>query len=201
MIPQAEKIIERAQSGEKVSAGERRHAVAYVMAGGAIGLEKTTNEELATLFSVSERQIRNDKKNIREEKAASITEDDISLVIADIYMTLERQMRDLERSKKACKVGSATYLRHCQVIHELQLKSVAALQELGYYPKNLGQMTVNKYDYVAVITPDGRLESRPANLLIEAPEEETPVIQEAEFEVITPVESEQIAMFTDNPGI
>jgi hypothetical protein len=34
---------------------------------------------------------------------------------------------------------------------ELRFKCVKALQDLGYYPKNLGNMTVQKFDFKAIV--------------------------------------------------
>ncbi len=120
-----------------------------------------STEELANLFKVSDRQIRADKKVIREEKARTIKDDDIGLVIADIALTLDKQMRDLEKSKAKCTLGTVAYLRHCTAIHEVQLKTVSALQDLGYYPKNLGTMTVDKWEYKATVSRDGSILTRP----------------------------------------
>lgn len=163
-IPHAEKLIEQAQGGVRLSAKDRKYCLAFLSATKA----DMNNNELAALFQVSERQIRFDYKAIREEKAREITQEDISLIIADIAMTLERQMRDLEKSKNKCKAGSVAYLRHCTAIHDMQLKTVSALQDLGYYPKNLGNMTIDKYEYKSIITKDGAVDTRPMILDIDS---------------------------------
>lgn len=175
-IPHAEKLIEKAQKGERLDSKERRHCLAFLMA--TSQMEST--EQLATLFQVSDRLIRADKKYIREEKARTIKDDDIALVIADIAMTLERQMRDLERSKHHCKPGTVAYLRHCTAIHEVQLKTVSALQDLGYYPKNLGLMTVEKWDYKATVSRDGTIQTRPTDFALD----ESRNILDAEYEEV-----------------
>lgn len=177
-IPHAEKLVERAQSGERLTSKERRHCVAYLMA----TQPEQTNTAIGELFQVSERQIRTDKRVVREERAKLIKEDDIGLVVADIAMTLDRQMRDVESSKKKCRVGSRDYVLHCTTIHDIQLKTVKALQDLGYYPKNLGNMTVEKYEYKAFVTKDNRVDTRPLNMIIEDGLE----VQEADFEDVTP---------------
>lgn len=174
-IPHAEKLIQRAQGGERLNTKDRRHALAFLIATQAA----MTNSELGTLFQVSERQIRFDTKYIREEKARLLSEDDIKLVVADIAMTLERQMHDLEKSKLKCKVGTPAFLQHCKAIHEIQLKTVEALQNLGYYPKNLGSMVVEKFEYQAIVTRDGSVANRPVDMQIGDGH-----VQEAEFEVV-----------------
>jgi NACalpha-BTF3-like transcription factor len=176
MIPHAEKLIEKAQKGEKLTTAERRHCVAFLMA-----TERPTNSNMGNLFKVSERQIRLDKEHIRKERAKEITEEDISLVISDIAMVFETQIRDIERSKKKCKMGGRAYLEHCKTIFKSQLEKVKALQDLGYYPKNLGQMTVEKYEYKAIVSKDGSVETRPTELTFEDVEvvEQQPAEQKA----------------------
>jgi predicted transcriptional regulator len=159
-IPVAQKLLETAQSGErKLTTSERRHVVAYLMA----TQPDVTNVELAETFGVTERTLRMDKQHIREEKARFIKEDDIGLVIADIALDFERQVRDIERSKAKAKLGSDTFLKHCTSAMELRLKMVKSLQDIGYLPKNLGNMTVESYEYKAVVHRDGSVETRPLN--------------------------------------
>ncbi len=74
-------------------------------------------------------------------------------MIADIALAYERQLRDIEKSKSKAKPGSAVFLKHRTDAMELQLKCVKALQDLGYYPKNLGNMTVQKFDFKATVNP------------------------------------------------
>lgn len=154
MIPHAEKLLERAQHGEKLTAPERRHCITFLMA-----TMPQTNDEMAEMFQVCDRQIRDDKKWIREEKVKTIKEDDIGLVIADIAMSYEKQVNDLERSKKQCKMGTPAYVGHCRAIFDCRMKMVEALQNLGYYPKNLGNMTTQKFIYKATVSVDGAVDT------------------------------------------
>lgn len=171
-LSEAEKIIGRAQKGEAIPAKERRHVVGYWM-GTAPDM---TNQQIADVFHVTEGQIRLDKKVIREDKAKLLKEDDIGLIIADIVMTFDRQVRDIETSKVKCGVGTRSYLEHCKSIFKLQLEMVRALQDLGYYPKNLGNMTIDKYEYKAIVMKDGSVDTRRIDM------REPLGIQEAEFE-------------------
>jgi hypothetical protein len=151
--PTAQDMIQRARNGEKLTTRERRHVITWLQAtsGDDTTSISMTNQQLGDLFGVTERTIRQDKQAFRKEKAKFIREDDISLIIADIALDFERQSRDIERSKKAAKEGSMTYLRHCTDALLLRVKMVNALQDLGYYPKNLGQLTVNKWDFEAKV--------------------------------------------------
>jgi hypothetical protein len=119
---------------------------------------------MAEVFKVSERMIRLDKKYLREEKAKLIKEDDPGLVVADIVLSYENQVADIEKSKGKCKIGSRDYLEHCKAIFNMRREMVKALQELGYYPKNLGNMTVEKFVYKSIVNPkDNSVLTRPLN--------------------------------------
>jgi hypothetical protein len=157
--PRAEKLIEAAQKGVRLSSRDRRHCIAYIEATSP----EVTQKAMAELFQVSERMIRLDKEKLRKQKAAIIKNEDVALVIADIAMCFERQVKDMEASKVKCKLGTPAYLSHCKTIFNTQLLKVKALQDLGYYPKNLGQLTVDKFEFKAVVSGD-QVTTRPVNL-------------------------------------
>jgi hypothetical protein len=172
-IPYADKLIERAQKGERLTAKDRRHCVGYLMG----TRPEMTNVEAAEIFQVSEGLIRQDKKRIRHERAKLIKEDDIGLVIADIAMECDNQIRDLEASKRKCKMGQRAFVEHCKAIVDTRLKSVKALQELGFYPKSLGNLTVERFEYKAVVGRDGSVDTRAADIRFDGSE-----IIDADFE-------------------
>lgn len=145
--PHADKLIARARSGERLTATERRHCLAYMQH----SHPDNSTMELAELFKVSDRQIRDDRNIIRTEYAKQIKKEDVGLVIADIRMALEQQIRNVESSLRKCQLGTRTYLEHCKTIMAMRLQSVEALQKLGYYPLNLGNSTVERFDYVAIV--------------------------------------------------
>ena len=159
-IPVAQKLIESAQSGQKLTAKERRHAVAFLMSTD----QSSTNTSLADLFQVTERTIRLDKKSIREEKSQLIKEEDVGLVIADILLDYERAIREIEKSAKDSKSGSQVRLNHINSKMDMRLKTVKALQDLGWLPKNLGNMTMDKFEYRAVVHKDGNVEVRKVDM-------------------------------------
>lgn len=163
MIPNAEKIIERAQRGEKPSTADRRHALSFLILRG----QTDTNAALGELFKVSERQVRLDKQWLREQKAKTIRNDDPGLVIADLMMSYEKEIRNVERSMAKCKLGSRVYLEHAKTLFKMQLEKIKAMQDLGYLPKNLGNMSVTKYEYSALVGKDGSVETRPVDLSFE----------------------------------
>ncbi len=149
-LANAEKLIARAQTGEKLPRRERLHCIGYIMA----TMPTLTNREIGEIFGITERAVRQDKQKVKEERASQIKEEDIALVIADIAMTYDVQIRDIERSKQKCKMGGKDYLTHCKTIFDMQRLKVEALQNLGYYPKNLGNMTVEKFEYKAIVNSD-----------------------------------------------
>ena len=151
----ADKLVTRAREGERLSFQDRRYALQHLMQ----TEPGTTNASLGELFQVSERQIRLDKKFFREQRAQLVKEEDISLVIADIALNFERQIADLETHKRRAAAGkgagSRTYLEYCKAIFNMELQRIKALQDLGYYPKNLGTMTENKFVFSASVSVMG----------------------------------------------
>ena len=160
MIPAAQKLIERAKAGDRLGSKDRRHCVSYLMATSP----EVTNVAMGQLFKVTESQIRMDRRKVREETAKDIKEDDIGLVIADIALSFDRQIRDIELSKRKASAGSRTYLEYCKAIFKMELDKITALQALGYYPKQLGQMTVQRFDYKATVSVDGSVDTLPTAL-------------------------------------
>lgn len=178
MIPVTQKLLEEATK-RKLTTKERRQCVVYLKSTDP----EITNTSMAELFSVTERTIREDLRAFRKEKAQFIKEDDVGLVIADIALDYERQIKDIERSKTKAPLGSLRYLQHCTNALELRLKCVKALQDLGYYPKNLGNMTIKKFDFKAIVNQkDGSVNVKRAEDITEGD------IQDAEWEVVAPKE-------------
>jgi hypothetical protein len=158
-LPHAQVLLNRANDGEKLDTKDRRYLLKYLL----VTKPEITNVEMATLFQVTERTIRDDRELERDERAKFLREDsskDISLVIADIIMCHVRQTADLEKSKAKCKLGTKTYEDHCVDIFDLQLKLVKILQDMGYIPKYLGNMTVEKFEWKATVTADGAVNTR-----------------------------------------
>lgn len=163
-----QRLIEEADGGKKLTTEERRRAVAYLMSTNP----SVQNTDMAARFQVSEGTIRKDKEAIRLQMAKEVKEDDIGLVIADILWDFRRQIGVLEESLQATKVGTGERRKHAESIMKLRLSTVAALQDLGYLPKNLGSMTKEIFEYAAVVIKDGSVDSRPLNLFDESVQRE-----------------------------
>jgi hypothetical protein len=83
--------------------------------------------------------------------ASELRDDDVGLVVADIVFTFKRQLRDLEKSKAACRPGTTEYRKHCESLFNLERECKKLLQDLGWLPKNLGNMTMTEYHYAAIV--------------------------------------------------
>lgn len=154
-------LIEQAESGaRKLNTEERRRAVAHIM----VTSPTTPNTEMGVMFGVTEGAIRKDREAIRQGMADEVKEDDIGLVIADLLWDFKRQIAVLEESLVATKNGSTERRRHAETIMNLRLNVLKALQDLGYLPKNLGNMTKEIFEYAAVVIKDGSVDARPLNL-------------------------------------
>jgi DNA-binding CsgD family transcriptional regulator len=165
----ASELIAVAQSkSRQLTAKERRHCLQYLQSTDA----GRTNQELGDLFNVTERQIRVDKANIREERARFLRDEiskDLSTVISDITFDFERQVADLERSKSKCKLGTKPYVDHCNSIWKLRVDMIKSLQDIGYLPKNIGAMTVEKFEYKATVSQDGAINTRSVDMFDDKP--------------------------------
>lgn len=153
-----------------------------------------TSLEMSELLGAADRTIRDDFAWIKKQIAESIKDEDIGLVIADIRMTYERFVERAEKSLKKCTPGTNVYLQHLKLMMDMQLKIVEALQSLGYYPKNLGNLTSTRYEFKAHVSKDGSVETRPVEAfdhLINAdknPDDRGGVREalDAEFEMVEP---------------
>jgi hypothetical protein len=159
-ILEVNRLLEQAQAGTKLNTADRRRVVGWLLA----TQPNVTNTDMAGWFSVSEGSIRKDRMVIRQDMAKEVKEDDIGLVIADILFDFKRQIADIEKSKAKANIGTNTYLAHCQAAMDLRLKTVKALQDLGYLPKNLGNATVERFEYAAIVVAGDTVDTRPLDL-------------------------------------
>lgn len=186
-MPHAQQLLEKAQAGETLSTKDRRHVVSFVMS----THPETTNVEMAKWFKITERAVRMDKKYIREEMAQSIKEEDVGLVIADIALNYDLQIRRIEKGLLKCVEGTRTHLEYIKTLWAFQIEKVTALQRLGYYPQSLGNMVIDKFEYKATVALDGSVESHRKKL---TPKNKKDLeILEAEFTDI-PVNTELITV-------
>lgn len=160
---------------DRLQPDDRRDALAYLM-----GVRPDLNGvELARVFKVSEKQIRLDKDIIRKRMSEEITKDDISLVVSDIRRTYERFGTELAKSTKACEYGTNTKLAHLKAEMDYQLSVVEALQSLGYYPKNLGNLTKTEFIFKAHVAKGGGVNTVPVET-----QEELKIIEAQEVKLL-----------------
>lgn len=141
---QAEIWLQDAIEGKELTTEQRRHVVAWIMATGSY-----TNAEMAQLFKVNERTITTDRTKIRELMADSIKEEDIGLILSDLRMTFEEAIRRTQKAIKKAKPGTRTYLDYVNNIPKLQTEYTKVMQDLGYFPKSLGTLQVDKFEFKA----------------------------------------------------
>lgn len=156
---QAELWMQDALSGLELTTEQRRHVVAWMMATGS-----HTAAEMAVIFKVHERTIITDKSKIRELMAESIKAEDVGLILADIRLSFENAIRRVEKALKKAKPGTGTYLDYVRAIPDLQLQYMKAYQDLGYYPKNLGTIQVDKFEFKATVGLNAGNEQRPVKM-------------------------------------
>jgi hypothetical protein len=141
----AEIYVERAESGDKLNAEERRHAIAWMM----VHRPNMQTANMVELFGVTDRTIREDKALARKQVADEVSTDDIGSIVADIRMTYMRFKDRLEKSTKAANPGTAVYLAHLKAIADYEKVYTEMLQSLGILPKNLGSMTKTVFEFKA----------------------------------------------------
>lgn len=87
--------------------------------------------------------------------------------VAEITSSFEKQVSDAEANKLLSKPGSKTYLDYCRGIVDLRMRQIAALQSIGFLPKNIGNSTTERYEFTAVCRKDGSVETRPVDMFDE----------------------------------
>jgi len=136
---------------DKLDADERRDALQYLM----MVRRDLNNYELARIFKVSEKTIRDDKVIIRKRVSEDISDQDIAVVVSDLRKGHDWLMTELARSTKKCTLGSPTYLNHLKAYEDFSFRIVEVLQSLGVYPKNLGNLTKTEFVYKAHVAKGG----------------------------------------------
>lgn len=160
---------------DKLPAADRQDALAFLM-----GVRPDLNNvELARIFKVNEKTIRNDKDIIRKRVSEEITKDDVSLVVSDIRTTYERFRTELAKSTQKCEYGTNTKLAHLKAEMDYQLSVVDALQSLGYYPKNLGNLTKTQFVFKAHVAKGGGVNTVPVES-----DEELKIIEAQEVKLL-----------------
>ena len=160
---------------EKLPAADRQDALAYLMA----VRPDMSNVDLGRFFRCNEKTIRIDKDIIRKRMSEEITKDDISLVVSDIRTAYERFATELAKSTQKCEYGTNTKLAHLKAEMDYRLSVVSALQSLGYYPKNLGNLTKTQFVFKAHVAKGGGVNTVPVETA-----EELKTIEAQEYKLL-----------------
>jgi hypothetical protein len=150
--PIAEDLVGRARKGEKLTLEDRRYALQFLM----YTEPDLSRMELGRIFQVDESTIRHDIKRIKEKNADLIKEDtDVKLIIADLIAARDRALLEIEKAKKlistTAKEGTPNHLNFIKASVEIHMKVTEALQNMGWLPKNIGAITVNKHVFKAIV--------------------------------------------------
>jgi hypothetical protein len=130
-----------------------------------------SNQDIARIFAVTERTIRVDKDKIKAKIVRELEESrGTELLVADIMTEFNKQLKDMERSKKKIDEGRELYLKHCVAIVDTRLKIVKVLQDLGWVQKQ-GITVTDQTEYIAVIGQDGNVESKKLKRVVETTQE------------------------------
>jgi hypothetical protein len=95
-------------------------------------------------------------------------------------------------------MGSHAYLQHCVAAFNLQRDLTKICQDLGWYPKNLGNLVTEKYVYQAIVTKDGSITHTRPEPAKERPDEETAEVMDAEFADVSAPEPKGLTDGTDS---
>ena len=162
VLLRAQELLNRANNGELLTQKERRHCIDYILSNSSSPLQEDdenkkllpiTNQEMADLFQVSVRQITKDKAFVRKKRASELSNEDVTLVLADLSYTFDEQLAKAKRALSMTKPGTELYLKYVKTITDIAVQRVKILQDLGYYPKSLGNLTVDSFDFTANIDP------------------------------------------------
>lgn len=192
-ITKSEELVIKAKTGEKLTTDERRTCIAYLMA----TQPELSNMDMAKMFGVTEGAIRKDKDIVRKEVADDISKDDVGLVIGDIIRTFDRLIVEIEKSCQKATLGTSTFIQHKKLVADLTRQKIEALQSLGYYPKNLGNLTQTKFVFKSHVNPkDGSVSTvaltpeEQKQHALSAPSD----IKDAEFEEVKEHNLDTVAM-------
>jgi hypothetical protein len=163
-------LMQEARDGRLLSAPERRHALSWFL-NTQEEAKEMPNQEIAKIFAVTERTIRVDKMKIRAKIVRELEETrGTDLLVADILTEFNKQLKDMEKSKKKVDEGRELYLKHCVAIIDTRLKIVKTLQDLGWVQKQ-GITVTDQTEYIAVIGQDGNVESKKLKRTVETTQE------------------------------
>jgi hypothetical protein len=114
-----------------------------------------SNYELAKIFSVDEKIIRNDKKKLLKNYTSAITPEDAMSYVGEFVQGHDRLMRHAFRGLKASPEGTLSHQNYIKILSDLHKRKVGMLQEIGALPKELGHLNVSEEHWEAYIQDDG----------------------------------------------
>lgn len=79
---------------------------------------------------------------------------DTIAVLARLQLSYEGRIAQMERDMRKSKAGSKTRLDYLRALGREEREHTELLQSLGYFPKNLGLQTVQRYEFKAAVGLD-----------------------------------------------
>jgi len=149
----AEQLYESVQNQpRKLTARERRRVLVYL---DEIGdLSQKSNYELARLFQVTEKVIRDDRKKLLATIAADLTADNAISLVAKHAADLHSLIRLAYKGLNAVDPGSIYHRNYLETLAKLEGQYFSTLQEIGIVRKELGHMAVTHEEWEATISED-----------------------------------------------
>jgi hypothetical protein len=143
---------------------ERREAVAYLDDHGfGDDNRDLSNYELADLFDVSEKIIREDKKRILAEYTSVISPAEALSYVGQYLRSHDGLIVRAKHGLAKSKPGTQAHQHYLRLISDLEAKRIQILQEIGAVPKELGRLNVTEERWVATVSNDGIVTCQPAS--------------------------------------
>lgn len=138
-------------AGRKLSAGERRRVLVYLIELG----ETKTVAELSRMFRVNEKTVRGDQRRLLKRAGEALTPDQGAFIVAqhleDINQLIVRTRTGLGKNDPGT-LGERNYIETLAKLFEQRLK---VYQESGVVRKELGNLNVAQEVWTATVADDG----------------------------------------------
>jgi hypothetical protein len=148
-----EDLFETAKSGQrKLTASERRRVLVYL---DEIGEKGLNTFELAKIFQVSEKQVREDKRRVLSHYVGGLTPEFAMLFVAKHFKDTEDLISVTKRGLDENTAGGANERYYIDLLGKLYQSRWNALQDVGIVRKELANMNADEEKWVATVAPNG----------------------------------------------
>lgn len=190
-----ERLIQKAEGGERLSADDRRQCIAYLH----FSHNHLTNGALAEKFGVSESQIRKDKKIIEANRAKETFETDVSLVVYRVAEIIDIELKSLAASKSKARLGTRDYVLHSKATVEMALSKLQMLVDMGFVQREIPGGSGKKFDYAAIVLKGDQIDTRPVEMFDEDQKKKLTPVQEV-VNISPPSPKRDVVFFPAKPA-